>query len=193
MSIRKITICVLFLACLSSTAMSAKGFLVNKSREKGYSANVEIGGTFIDSFGFRPELLTSHGYSFGNGLYVGGGIGLGYESWEIRNRNNRIFLPFFADVKYSFLKRAVSPFVSMKAGGMLDCSGLGIGYMLMPSIGVDLWRFSLSVGYQNYSCSYNVLRYETVVPVSGEPLSSVGLGSARFGGSGIKIGLSYTF
>lgn len=179
--------------CLSASVLSAKGSSVNRSYAKGYSANVEIGGTFVDSFGFRPELLTSHGYCFGNGLYVGGGTGICYEGWELRDRSNRIFLPLFADVKYSFLRKAVSPFLGLKAGGMLDCSGLGIGYMLMPSIGVDLWRFSLSVGYQNYSCSYNVLRYETVVPVSGEPLSSVGLGSARFGGSGIKIGLSYTF
>ena len=150
---------MLLLLAVSVLSLSMKAQEKNVFYKKGYAPSIEIGGTFVDSFGFRPEVLTSHGYCFGNGLYVGGGLGLGFEHWTMKERENRFFVPVFVDLKYSFLNQLASPFVGIKAGAMLDCTGLGIGYMVLPSIGVDIWRFSLSLGFQNYSCTYNVPTY----------------------------------
>lgn len=189
---RIIMVAILMITISSVLGATSRGSNINYKR--GYIANIDVGGTFIDRLGFRPEIITSHGYSFGNGIYFGGGIGLGIETWEIRNETDRVFIPLFADFKYSFIDRLISPYVNVKAGAMLDCIGLGIGYMLLPSIGVDIWRFSLSIGYQNYSCAYNVPLYE----VQGNgPLDMtstiIGISEGRFGGAGLKIGLTYSF
>ncbi len=77
---------------------------------------------------------------------------------------------------------------------MLDCTGLGIGYMVLPSIGVDIWRFSLSLGFQNYSCTYNVPTYNINGSGPGDIDATIsGIGKGGFGGAGVKIGLSYNF
>ncbi len=123
---------LLLLLAVSVLSLSMKAQEKNVFYKKGYAPSIEIGGTFVDSFGFRPEVLTSHGYCFGNGLYVGGGLGLGFEHWTIRERENRFFVPVFVDLKYSFLNRLASPFVGIKAGAMLDCTGLGIGWCCPP-------------------------------------------------------------
>lgn len=67
---------LLLLLAVSVLSLSMKAQEKNVFYKKGYAPSIEIGGTFVDSFGFRPEVLTSHGYCFGNGLYVGGGLGL---------------------------------------------------------------------------------------------------------------------
>ncbi len=183
---------LLLLLAVSVLSLSMKAQEKNVFYKKGYAPSIEIGGTFVDSFGFRPEVLTSHGYCFGNGLYVGGGLGLGFEHWTIRERENRFFVPVFVDLKYSFLNRLASPFVGIKAGAMLDCTGLG--YMVLPSIGVDIWRFSLSLGFQNYSCTYNVPTYNINGSGPGDIDATIsGIGKGGFGGAGVKIGLSYNF
>lgn len=139
--------------------------------DRGYRADVQV-GTVVDEFYTVFSLSTSHGYSFGNGLYVGGGVGLYVTPIEIDGYKTRYQIPIFAEIKYSFLDRTVSPFVDLKAGGFYDYTLGGTGYAIRPSIGVDIWRFSISIGWD-----HNRFRYD-----------HIGLGNP-----GWFVGLSYTF
>ncbi|MBO5855353.1 MAG: hypothetical protein J6Q62_01680 [Alistipes sp.] len=66
-------------------------------------------------------------------------------------KTSAFLLPLFADVKYSFLNKMVTPYVSLKAGGYADVTSTkvqGIRTFANPAIGVDIHRFSLEVGYE---------------------------------------------
>ena len=141
-------------------------------------------------------ITSSHGYSFGNGLYVGGGVGFSAEmtrSAAVRTTDLDIdpnidpefsytpnsnwkatyYVPVFADVKYSFINRLASPFVSAKLGAYGDVTNSGIRTLFNPSIGVDIARFSILVGYEH---QYGVWGY--------------GNGSHNHH---VKLGLGFTF
>lgn len=179
---KKITITVLLLAFAAVLSAQSK----NSSYKKGYKADVEI-GTKIYSKGTGNAYMatTSHGYAFGNGLYVGGGIGIGVETHGMLDHSEaRICVPVFADVKYSFINRLASPFVSIKAGGYYDYTQCGIGYFVRPAVGVDIWRFSLNVGIDYMMCGYadtvlkeGVSHYQT----------------AMIGDTGVYVGLAFNF
>ena len=74
----------------------------NKSRmyNKSYRADVELTWQNPRTWG----IASSHGYSFGNGLYVGGGAGFSAEFTDYKTKP-AFLLPLFADVKYSFLNK----------------------------------------------------------------------------------------
>lgn len=112
------------------------------SYRRDYRADVEFAwmnpGQFV--------LSTSHGYSFGNGLYVGGGIGLGFDT--VYADKTSVIIPVFAEVKYSFLDKFDSPFVSVRLGEYADCTNYGLGFYFNPAVGVDLGRFNLKLGYE---------------------------------------------
>lgn len=63
-------------------------------------------------------------------------------------------IPVFAELKYNLTAGPVSPFVSVKAGGLYDCTLNSLGYMVRPSVGVDLWRVSISVGWDRTMYKY---------------------------------------
>ena len=66
---------ILCAALVSGAALSAqeKADTVSTSRmyRKHYRADIELSWTNPNIWG----ITSSHGYSFGNGLYVGGGVG----------------------------------------------------------------------------------------------------------------------
>ncbi len=106
----------------------------------GYRADIELSWANPNHWG----ISTSHGRSFGNGLYVGGGVGFN----AIMENKITYYTPVFADVKYSFINRLASPFVSAKAGGLIDITNSGIRTFVNPALGVDISRFSIKVGYE---------------------------------------------
>ena len=53
-----------------------------------------------------------------------------------------------ADIKYSFTKTLASPFVSLRGGAIADITNLGVRTFASPSVGLDIARFSLKVGYE---------------------------------------------
>lgn len=57
-------------------------------------------------------------------------------------------VPVFADVKYSFINRLASPFVSLKGGAYADITNSGLRTFANPAVGVDIGRFSIKVGYE---------------------------------------------
>lgn len=105
-------------------------------------------------------------------LGVGDGIGLYITPAEMGGYKTRYQVPIFAEIKYSFLDWIVSPFVDLKAGGFYDYTLGGTGYVIRPSVGVDIWRFSISAGWD-----HNRFRWDI----------------GRFGNPGWHIGVSYNF
>ena len=124
-------------------------YMINVGYERGYRADIELSWAGKSVWG----IASSHGFSFGNGLYVGGGAGFGADltkqadtsgsSW-----NASYFVPVFADVKYSFMKTLASPFVSLRGGAIADITNLGVRTFASPAVGLDIARFSLKVGYE---------------------------------------------
>ena len=124
-------------------------YMINVGYSRGYRADIELSWTNKSVW----SITSSHGFSFGNGLYVGGGTGFGAEltkqtetpesSWDAS-----YFVPVFADIKYSFTKTLASPFVSLRGGAIADITNLGVRTFASPAVGLDIARFSLKVGYE---------------------------------------------
>ncbi len=141
-------------------------YMVNVGYKRGYRADIGLSWTQKSVWG----LTSSHGFSFGNGLYVGGGAGFSAEmtkkpSFAAKDIdpefsytpesdwNASYFVPVFADIKYSFMNTLATPFVSMKGGTVADITNIGARLYCNPSIGLDIARFSLKVGYEyQYGC-----------------------------------------
>ena len=124
-------------------------YMINVEYDRGYRADIELSWSGKSVWG----IASSHGFSFGNGLYVGGGTGFGAELTKNTktpetNWNASYFVPVFADIKYSFTKAQVAPFVSMKGGAIADITNKGIRTFANPAVGLDIARFSLKVGYE---------------------------------------------
>ena len=140
-------------------------YMINEGYDRGYRADIELSWANKSVWG----ITSSHGFSFGNGLYVGGGAGFGaeltkntadmtnvadevidpeYSYTPESNWNASYFVPVFADIKYSFTKTQVAPFVSMKGGAIADITNKGIRTFANPAVGLDIARFSLKVGYE---------------------------------------------
>lgn len=121
-------------------------YMINVGYERGYRADIELSWAGKSVWG----IASSHGFSFVNGIYVGGGAGFGAEltkqadtsgsSW-----NASYFVPVFADIKYSFMKTLASPFVSLRGGAIADITNLGVRTFASPAVGLDIARFSLKV------------------------------------------------
>ena len=146
----------------------------------------------MTDLGTMPSFSTTHGYNFGNGLFVGGGTGMAFSKWDRNGIKNRITVPVYADIKYSFMNKLASPFVELKAGGVFDCSAVGIGYMLRPTIGVDVWKFSFNVGIDIQNCTYGTPMF-TGTGDNRADYTYSGMSKAMFGNTGIYFGLSFNF
>lgn len=139
--------------------------MINVGYNRGYRADIELSWANKSLWG----ITSSHGFSFGNGLYVGGGAGFSaeltknpvatahvaenvvdpeYSYTPESNWNASYFVPVFADIKYSFTKTLAAPFVSMKGGAIADITNEGIRLFANPAVGLDIARFSLKVGYE---------------------------------------------
>ena len=154
------------IAFSGATLLAQKSpYMVNVGYERGYRADVELSWTKSSIWG----ISTSQGFSFGNGLYVGGGVGFGaeltkntlavaglsdndvdpeYSYTQESNWKAGYLVPVFADVKYSFMKTLATPFVSMKGGIVADITNVGTRTFFNPAVGLDIARFSLKVGYE---------------------------------------------
>lgn len=136
---------IVFVSVALVLCSSVAGFAQSESVwfKRGYRGNVEFDAGATLSRTFIVSVLTSHGYSVGNGLYLGVGTGVTI------NPNDRGYfvLPIFADMKYSFMDCACSPFLSMKMGTSFYMESVTAGFLLKPSVGVDVGNFSLHIGY----------------------------------------------
>lgn len=106
----------------------------NLLSDRGYVGNVGV--SVSAGFGVGADLFTSHGYSFGNGLWIGGGTGLAFPS------PYDLFFPLYSEAKYSFnINRKISPFLGAKVGVMTNFEDSLM--ILNPVFGFDINRFSI--------------------------------------------------
>lgn len=116
----------------------------NRHFNKGYAADIQLTATDIDIF----HLTTSHGWAFGNGLYVGGGAGFGAEWFGDVLESEPHYVPsLFVESRWSIVNDKVSPFVGIRASQYIDLVERSTNYGLIPSVGMDMGHLSLSVGY----------------------------------------------
>lgn len=115
--------------------------------EKGYRGSVGLGGNVSVTKGVisnSVELSTSHGYSFGDGMYIGGGIGL-----DLELDGGYAGVPVFFDMKYNIVDWKLSPYVDCRAGAEIILSEGGRNaFIISPGIGFDYRRLNLRVGYK---------------------------------------------
>lgn len=136
---RKLVLVVvsLLLTTLVSYAQSSHAF------EKGYRGNVSLTGNIGISKGLSHngiELTTSHGYSFGDGMYMGGGIGMNIV-------NDCVNFPVYFDMKYNLLDWKLSPYMDCRVGVTIAGED-GIPFMASPGVGFDYRKMSFRVGYK---------------------------------------------
>ena len=136
-------------------------YMTNVGYRTGYRANVELAWDSSKHW----SISTSHGFSFGNGLYIGGGAGFGATLFKMEQKaksdnTENIYqpknswdasysVPLFADVKYSFMRSFATPFIDLRGGAIADISNSGAALFINPAIGVDIARFSLKIGYEH--------------------------------------------
>ena len=120
------------------------------SQDKGYHGNIELGYSLNPN---NPtvsvnwtEINTIHGYQFNPYVFVGGGIGLHFLS-ELKSgnidgipywkRDASTEVPVFADVKLTFLKKKIYPFIDLRIGkyltndsGLYESIGLGCNFSI---------------------------------------------------------------
>ena len=144
---------------------------------------------------YWSSLSISHGHAFGNGLFIGAGVGLDYMSGGMDGHEYSWFVPLFADVKYSFIDKKISPFLDLKGGALCDCTSSGMGYVLSPSVGLDIWRFSVSIGYELRNISYRVEIYDQIdnENIYGDRGPVAGHSSIMIGNNRMKLAVSYSF
>lgn len=132
-------------ALLGIVAHTSANDNLNRHFNKGYAANIQLSATDIDIF----HITTSHGWAFGNGLYVGGGAGFGAEWWggDVLKSVPRYVPSLFVEARWSIVNDKVSPFVAINASQYIDLTELNTNYGITPALGLDMGRMSLSVGY----------------------------------------------
>lgn len=140
---RKIILMAVAMLGIATATMAEDG--VNRHFKKGYTADVQLTVTDIDMF----HITSSHGWSFGNGLYLGGGAGFGAE-WDgdVLGDGTPHYVPsLFVNARWSMLNTLVSPYLDVKATQYIDLAEGATNYGVTPSVGLDCGRFSLGFGY----------------------------------------------
>lgn len=132
------------MAVLGFATQTFAGENVNLHFNKGYAADVQLTAADVNMF----HITTSHGWAFGNGLYLGGGAGFGAEWLGKVSESDAHYVPSLSvNARWSMLNAKVSPFVDVKATQYIDLTAGKSNYGLTPAVGLDMGRASLSVGY----------------------------------------------
>lgn len=136
------SVLILALLLLATLVTSAQN---NRAFEKGYRGNVSLTGNVGINKGFINngiELTTSHGYNFGDGMYMGGGVGLNI------SMNEYVDVPVFFDMKYNILDWKISPYMDCRLGAVIMADADTFAFMVSPGVGFDYKKMSFRVGYK---------------------------------------------
>lgn len=162
----------------------------NSGYDAGYHPTVEA-GLVLNGNVAAVSVVTSQGYCFGNGLYIGGMTGIVFGSMS-ENGGRAQAVPVMGEIKYGFMDSLASPFVGLRTGMVLDVSSVGIGFVLRPVLGVDIGRFALSVGLNLQTVTYDIRGTSGSMSSGGGPFFS-GFTPGNAGNSGVYAGVSYCF
>ena len=136
---------------------------VNGKMQNGFiKSNLEVSPADHEQPGEMVRLSTVHGYSFGNGVFIGGGFG-----WDFELIDNAQYASIFVNTKYNLKDASASPFVEGRAGYSFCTNGPKYdtgGLFVNAAVGVDFGRFTTRMGYefcpikQNYRTSVGLDR-----------------------------------
>ena len=135
--------------------------ICSSAREKGGNPDYKTG--YLGTIGLNAghmfgdtgssDIITSHGKTFGNGLFVGGGIAI-TSLWDLDDAFYDVTIPIFGEMKYSFINGDISPFADFKLGLSVYSSNIsGVGLFASPSLGVDIRRWSIFLSYSHLAFS----------------------------------------
>ena len=131
----------LIIAVMTMSAQNSSAF------KQGYHGVVSASGHVGVNKGVPNnciELSTSHGYNFGDGVYMGGGVGL-----NIALNGNLSSIPIFYEMKYNIIDWKISPYVSCQIGtSILGLDGPNLAFLASPRVGVDYRKVSICAGYR---------------------------------------------
>lgn len=180
----------MLLACILASSISISAQPKNPYYEKGYKADLQLGMTPAKNYVIANWALTSsHGYCFGNGLFVGGGTGFYLNERGLDGKKCRLLLPVYGEVTYSFMNRLASPLIGVRGGALSDYTVRGSGFFVRPYIGANIWRISVTLGVELLSMGYRDISYTKV----GDGFDINGPTGFQIGDFGVHIGISYNF
>lgn len=133
------------LFALSNMAKAQDAETANRMFRRGYRTDIQLeANTYQQSF-----ISTSHGYSFGNGFYIGGGAAFGVEFQPDFEADPFYLSSLFVDGKYTLTQWRVAPFVALRTGSYITIEENPAGrFFINPAVGVDWGHISLRVGYE---------------------------------------------
>ena len=141
---------ILIIIMLSLMTRGLNAMVGNELTKTGYVGNV---GITVSAQGPGGDITTSHGYSFGNGLWMGGGVGLSFSDYY-----DCIYITVFAEVKYSFTpEKKISPFIDCRLGYMTELDYM-FGYV-SPAFGLDINKYSIFASYNYLSTNINTVHF----------------------------------
>ena len=133
---------------MAAALLMAVGAKAQEAKNSGYRQGYKFDVAVNYAMKYCPSVSTTHGYNFGNGMFVGGGVEFAAE-WHDNYEGNPHFLtPVFAEGKYTILNTLASPYVALRAGAVVDITDKNVRGLLNPRVGLDLWNFLLGIGYQ---------------------------------------------
>ncbi len=121
-----------------STIQSADGtgpYIPSRGYRGFVDANILVGD--YENVG----ILTTHGFQFNSHIFAGAGVGYFWDNWDID------VLPIYAACRYDILACKVSPFVDLRAGGVVSPSYGDSGAFFSVTAGVRVRRFDFSLGF----------------------------------------------
>ena len=157
----KRTILLVIVFALTLLQLRAQGF-----QSRCYRGHVDAGYSFgIGDYNFgRFEVNTSHGYQFNPYFFLGAGTGVHFMSsyktggMEIAldERDSKVDIPVFANIRCNILDKKFSPFVDVKGGTFVTNNG---GLYLSAAIGCrytinESYALNLSLGYTRESLEF---------------------------------------
>ena len=136
--------------------------------EKGYRGFVY--GELIFGCMFGGAFTTVHGGQINKHIFLGGGIGIRYtEDWY----SDYLAFPIFANFRYDFGERYITPFLDVRAGITLPLSG-AFGFYGSTNFGCRIGRLSMDIGLElapgldeielcNYNWTTDYYHYYTTI------------------------------
>lgn len=132
-----------FFLCFSLLHMSAQ-----TGYERGYVGNIgfRAGIAARGSVGYTVGVETVHGFDFGNGAFLGGGLAIGGSLY------NNAIVDGFVETKYNLLETPVSPFIAVRGGVIIPIvAEPDLAGFVAPGVGIDFSGFSARLAYKMIS------------------------------------------